>query len=92
MPSKQQSAYTTWVMNIAVSHILSNQTLSYNQCISSDQEFQLNLAIEKSIDSPQKAFQNSKLHLEMYYFYRKSSWNETVGVPTKNQVKLQKQF
>ena len=44
MPSKQQAAYT-WVMNIAVSHILSNDTLTNNQCISGDQELPLNMTI-----------------------------------------------
>ena len=68
MPSKQQAAYS-WVMNVALRSLLTNDVLIHNQCISSDQEPALNTAIEASIQSHHNAFSYSNFHLDMYHFF-----------------------
>ena len=76
IPSKQENTYT-WILNEAMSYLLTPKVLMFNACISSDQERALNSAIETSINSPGIAFKNSKLRLDCFHFFRKV-WMEKV--------------
>ena len=81
IPSKQEHAYT-WIMNQAVTHLLTANTLQYNQCISCDQEVALNCSVDSSIGSLSNAFKFSKLRLDCYHFFNKV-WIEKVVVKCK---------
>ena len=48
IPSKQEQAYT-WIINEALTHILTSETLRFNQCISCDQEFSLTSSVHNAI-------------------------------------------
>ena len=70
IPSKQEQAYT-WIINEALSHILTPEILKYNQCISCDQEISLNLSINNAIESNKHSFIHSSLRLDCYHFFNK---------------------
>ena len=74
IPSKQEQTYT-WIINEAMSYLLTPKILRYNSCLSTDQEFSLNSSIVTSISSTHTSFQHSKLRLNCYHFYRKV-WNQ----------------
>ena len=76
IPSKLEQTYT-WIINEAMSYLLTPKTLRYNSCLSTDQEFCLNSSIVTSISSTHTSFQHSKLRLDCYHFYRKV-WNQKV--------------
>ena len=76
IPSKLEQTYT-WIINEAMSFLLTSKTLKFNSCISTDQEFCLNSSIVTSISSTHTSFQHSKLRLDCYHFYRKV-WNQKV--------------
>ena len=76
IPSKQEQAYT-WIMNEALTHLLTANILKHNQCISCDQEFALNASINTTIDSSKPSFSNSKMRLDCFHFFTKV-WIEKV--------------
>ena len=76
IPSKQEQTYT-WIINEAMSFLLTPKTLKFNSCISTDQEFSLNTSVNTSISSSKSSFKHSKLRLDCYHFYRKV-WSERI--------------
>ena len=74
IPSKQEQTYT-WIINKAMTFLLTPNTLMFNSYISSDNECALNSSIQTSISSSKSSFKHSKLWLDCYHFYRKV-WNE----------------
>ena len=92
IPSKLEQTYT-WIINEAMSYLLTPKTLKFNSCLSTDQEFCLNSSIITSISSSHTSFQHSKLRLDCYHFYRKI-WNQKVvphvGDHTLSKLKLHK--
>ena len=84
IPSKQQQAYT-WIMNEAIEHILSPQTLKFNQCITCDQELTLNNSINSSISSSKDSFSFSKMRLDCFHFFNKV-WTETVTMKARSTI------
>jgi hypothetical protein len=76
IPSKQEQTYT-WIINEAMSFLLTPKTLEFNSCVSTDQEFSLNTSVRTSISSAKSSFKHSKLRLDCYHFFRKV-WNETI--------------
>ena len=76
IPSKQEQTYT-WIINEAMSFLLTPKTLQFNSCISTDQEFSLNTSVNTSISSSKSSFKHSRLRLDCYHFFRKV-WNERI--------------
>ena len=70
IPSKQEHPYT-WIFNEAMPHLLTNDILKYNQCVSTDNECNLNTAVQSSVLSTKNAFKNSKLRLDCFHFFKK---------------------
>ena len=88
IPSKQEQVYT-WIFNEAMPHLLSNNVLKFNQCISTDNELSLNFAVGTSVFSNKDSFKNSKLRLDCYHFYRKV-WLEKVVLKCRNNSSAKK--
>ena len=88
IPSKQQHAYT-WIMNEAFSHIISSETLRYNQCITCDQELSLNNSITSAVYSSKLSLSNSKMRLDCYHFFKKP-WIENVVMKARNSSESKK--
>ena len=70
IPSKQEQAYT-WIINEALSHILTPQILKLNQCLPCDQEFSLNLSVNSAIGLNKESFKFSRLRLDCYHSFNK---------------------
>jgi hypothetical protein len=60
--SKKEATYT-WIINQAITHLITPSILRYNSCIDMDQEFALNSSIKTTIDSANVSFANSKILL-----------------------------
>ena len=96
IPSKQEQAYT-WIINEALSHILTPEILKNNQCISCDQEIALNLSINNAIESNKDSFIYSRLRLDCYHFFNKIFMEKVVlkakdNDNTKQSLKLIKDW
>ena len=85
IPSKQEQAYT-WILNEALTHILTPETLMHNQCISCDQELSLNSSLHTSIKSNKSSFSNSRLRLDCYHFLTKYSWKRLQWKPKTQMI------
>ena len=70
IPSKQEHPYT-WIFNEAIPHLLTNDVLKYNQCISTDNELNLNTAVESSVVSNKQSFNNTRLRLDCFIFLKR---------------------
>ena len=82
IPSKQEQAYS-WILNEGLTHILSSDTLKFNQCISCDQEIALISGINNAINSNKVAFSNSKMRLDCFHFFNKV-WMEKVVLKSRD--------
>ena len=78
IPSKQEHAYT-WIVNEALSHLLSSDTLKHNQCVACDQELGINNAINTTVASEKPSLSHSKLRLDCFHFFN-LVWSETVAM------------
>ena len=75
MPSKEVKAYS-WVMNVALPYLVTTQTLSLNQCISSDAEIGIYAPLRGMMESV-PCLNKSSHRLDKYHLFTKP-WNETV--------------
>ena len=82
IPSKQEQAYS-WILNEALTHILTSETLKFNQCISCDQELALNIGIKNAINSNKQSLQNSQMRLDCFHFFIKV-WTEKVILKSRD--------
>ena len=84
IPSKQQQAYS-WVVQQAMPHLLSNELLKFNRCISTDNEHPLTKAVHSAIISSKDCFKNTTFRLDCYHFYTKV-WYEKVIPSADDEV------
>ena len=77
IPSKQQQAYN-WVIQQAMPHLLSNETLKFTGCISTDNEHPLTKSVQSLICNTTESFQNTSFRLDCYHFYTKVWYDKVI--------------
>ena len=70
IPSKLENTYA-WTFNEAMSHLLSNEILKYNQCISADDELNINYSVQTLVHSFKLSFTNTKQDLTVFIFIKR---------------------
>ena len=95
MPSKEIRAFN-WTFNTAVPYLLTHQSLSFNQTISTDSELAMYQPLRAMMDSS-TCLKNSQHRLDKYHLFSKP-WQEKVAIKigkcefTQSKVKSLRQM